>query len=342
MRTAILAIILFSLLIFPHELGHFLAAKKFDVKVNEFSFGMGPKLWGKQKGETFFAIRLIPIGGYCALEGEDEESENPRAFVNKKSWQKLIILVAGAFMNMVIAVTILFLVYVVNGQTTKVIGDVSMNDPAYMAGVKVGDVIEYIDDNKVKNWNEIGEYIAIKEGKEIVLTVKRNKEELRFNIVPNKEEVLDDNDEVIGYRYYIGVISKVTHNPILAVGTSFKAAIDMVDITYESLAMLFKGEATMKDLAGPIGVVQIVDETKSYGLSSFLLLVALLSVNIGLVNLLPLPALDGGRVILVLYTMITKREVSKKVEATINAVGLVLLLALAAIVAGNDISRIFM
>ena len=340
MRTAILAIILFTLLIIPHEFGHFIAARKFDVKVNEFSFGMGPKLWSKEKGETLFSLRLIPIGGFCALEGEDGENDNPRAFSNKKPWQKLVILAAGAIMNMITALVILFAIYVIGGQTTKVIGDVTFNSPSYEAGIVKGDVVQYVDDNKVKEWSEIGSYIAKKEGKEVSITVKRGKESLTFNLTPDKEEVLDENGEVIGYRYVVGIVSKVTHNPILAVSTSVESAIDMVGITYQSLAMLFTGDASIKDLAGPIGVVQIVDETKSYGFSSFLLIVALLAVNIGLVNLLPFPALDGGRILFVLIAIITKKKISEKTEATINAIGLILLLALAAIVAGNDISRL--
>lgn len=342
MKTAILTIILFSLLILPHEFGHFIAAKKFNVKVNEFSFGMGPKIYSKNKGETLFSLRLIPIGGYCAMEGENEESEEERAYNNKKPWQKLIILVAGATMNIVVAFLIVFLSYTISGQATRVIDDVTVSSPAYNAGLKSSDVILYIDDNKVKNWSDVGNFISEKNGEEVTFIVKRNNEKVSINVTPNKEEVFDENNVSLGYRYIVGIQSRVTHNPIIAVKSSVETTFGLVDLTVESLKMLFNGDASINDLAGPIGVVQIVDETKSYGFMSYLLIVALLSVNIGLLNLLPIPALDGGHVVFVLFTMITKKEVSKKVEASINAIGLFLLLFLAIIVAGNDISRIFM
>ena len=152
MKTAILAIILFCVMIFPHELGHYIAAKKLGVKVNEFAFGMGPVIWKKQKGETLHSIRLFPVGGFCAMEGEDEDSDEPRAFSNKKPWQKIVILAAGSFMNVVCAVVIMALVVGIIGFNTTTVDQVTDGSPAYEAGVNSGDRIISIDGDEIDEW----------------------------------------------------------------------------------------------------------------------------------------------------------------------------------------------
>ena len=162
MKTAILAIILFCVMIFPHELGHFIAAKKMGIKVNEFAFGMGPAIFRRQGSETLYTIRLFPIGGFCAMEGEDEESDEPRAFNNKKPWQKLVVLVAGSFMNVVCAILIMILVVGILGFTTTTVATVEENSPAALAGMEVGDVITHIDGNEIESWSQVSG--AISEG----------------------------------------------------------------------------------------------------------------------------------------------------------------------------------
>ena len=155
MKTALLAILLFCIMIFPHELGHFIAAKRVGVKVNEFAFGMGPAIWKKQGKETLYSIRLFPIGGYCAMEGEDEESESPRAFTNKKPWQKILVLVAGSFMNVISAVLIMIIVVGVLGFTTTTIDQVDIGSPAEQAQFMEGDVVVKIDDYDIERWNDV-------------------------------------------------------------------------------------------------------------------------------------------------------------------------------------------
>jgi Predicted membrane-associated Zn-dependent proteases 1 len=175
MTTAILTIILFCVMIFPHELGHFIAAKKMDVKVNEFAFGMGPKLWKKQRGETLHSIRLFPIGGFCAMEGEDGESDEPRAFGNKKPWQKIIILAAGSFMNVVCAIVIMIIISGIAGFTTNLVGELTQDGAAQKAGIHEGDEIVRIDDNKVDSWEDISNIVSKSTGEPMEVEIQKGR-----------------------------------------------------------------------------------------------------------------------------------------------------------------------
>ena len=348
MKTAILAIFLFLIMIFPHELGHFIAARRCDVQVNEFAFGMGPVLWKKQKGETLYSIRLFPIGGFCGMEGEDgspdeEETDengepvteeyNPRSFNNKKPWQKIVILAAGAFMNVVSAFLILTVVTLYLGFNTTVIGEVSPGYPAEQAGIETGDKILSANGHDIENWNDLSPAIQESDGNEIAIEVLRNGETMTFRLTPSY-------DEESG-RYVIGTMCRVSHDPIKAVKSSFIGTFRLFKVMFQSLGMLISGEATIQDVSGPVGIVQMVGETSSQGLWSFGFLMALICINLAVINMLPLPALDGGRIIIVLFSWITGKAVSPKVEGIIHTVGLVALLLLAAVVTFNDIGKLF-
>lgn len=332
MKTAILAILLFCIMIFPHELGHFIAAKKMGVKVNEFAFGMGPTIWKKQKGETLHSIRLLPIGGFCAMEGEDEDSDEPRAFSNKKPCQKIIILAAGSFMNVLCAVLIMSLVVGIIGFTTTTVEQVSENSPAYEAGIVSGDKIKSIAGNDINRWEDISEAIIESEGSEISVVVERDGKETSLKLTP---EVNKDG------RYVIGITSDLSHNPFKAVVEGSKATWNMTVAMFDTLGQLFTGKVGADNLSGPVGMVKMVSETSQYGLSYYGFLTALICLNLAIINMLPLPALDGGRIIFVLYTMITGKQVSQKVEGTIHLVGLALLFTLMIYVTFNDVTRIF-
>ena len=341
MKTAILAILLFLIMIFPHELGHFIVAKKCGVQVNEFAFGMGPAIWKKQKGETLYSIRIFPIGGYCAMEGEDgseedaEENElaepNPRAFNNKKPWQKIAVLFAGSFMNLVCAFLILTLTIGIMGFTTTTLGEVS--GPAKDAGLLAGDKIVSINDENIKTWNDVISIIGENGENDVNISVKRNGEINEYVVTPNYVE--EEN------RYIIGIVTKKGHNPILAIKSGFVSTWNVIKLMFQSLDMIFSGQATMDDISGPVGIVQMVGETANYGFYYYATLIALICVNLAVINLLPLPALDGGRIIFVLYSWITGKKVSQKVEGTVHLIGICLLLALAVIITFNDIGRIF-
>lgn len=331
MKTAILAILLFCIMIFPHELGHFIAAKKMGVKVNEFAFGMGPVIWKKQRGETLHSIRLFPIGGFCAMEGEDEESEEPRAFSNKKPWQKIIVLAAGSFMNVICAILIMILVVGITGFTTTTVDSVAEGSPAASAEIMPGDVITSIDGKETDSWSDISEAVLNSEGREITVTLERSGELKTVEITPQAVEE---------GGYVIGVTSKISHNPARAVIEGSKATWNMTKTMFRTIGQLFTGEVSADNLSGPVGMVQMVSQTSQYGFWYYGFLTALICLNLAIINMLPLPALDGGRIIFVLYTVITGRQVSQKVEGTIHFAGILLLFALMIYVTFNDITRI--
>ncbi len=333
--TAALVILLFVLLIFPHELGHFIAAKACGVQVNEFAFGMGPKLLKKQRGETTYSVRLVPIGGFCAMEGEDtEESEdNPRAFNNKKWWQKIIILVAGAGMNILIAMIALTILAGVGGMPTNSIEKVTENGPAFSAGIMAGDRITKINDSEINSWVDVTNAFAgnINEETLLSITVDRDGETKTFEVTPQKG---DDG------RYIIGIHSKVSHNVFKAAGTGITGTFKLFGAMFTSIRQMFASGDVLNQVSGPVGVVKIVDDSVQYGFLFYTYIVALISVNLALFNLLPLPALDGGRIIFVIIRKITGKAISDKTEARVHAIGMMLLIVLAVIVTGNDILRL--
>lgn len=340
MKTAILAILLFCIMIFPHELGHFIAARRVGVKVNEFAFGMGPAIWKKQGPETLYSIRLFPVGGFCAMEGEDEESNEPRAFGNKKPWQKIVVLAAGSFMNIICAIVIMSLVIGIMGFTTTVVGQVTEDLPAKAAGILEGDKLLKIDDTEIEQWTDVSKALQASGGEEVVVTLERDKQVETVSVVPQLTEGVDAQGNP-AQGYVLGVTCKISHNPFMAVVDGAQSTWNMTKMMFSALGQLFTGEAGVDELSGPVGMINMVSQTTEYGFWYYGFLTALICVNLAIINLLPLPALDGGRIIFVIYTMITGKTVSEKVEGAIHMVGMVLLLALMVFVTMNDITRIF-
>ena len=225
MTTAILAIILFCVMIFPHELGHFIAARAMGIKVNEFAFGMGPTLWKKQGAETLYSIRLLPIGGFCAMEGEDGDEEDEdgqliepdeRSFSAKKPWQKIIVLAAGSFMNVLCAVLIMAVVIGIMGFTTNIIGTVQPGSPAALAGLVPGDEIVEINGNPVETWEDVGTCMPADDS--VVNMTVDGKGGLRsVEMMPVLTDITDADGNVTGQKYMVGITSKISHSPVKAV-----------------------------------------------------------------------------------------------------------------------------
>lgn len=329
--TVIYAVILFVLLIFPHELGHFIVAKAVGVKVNEFAFGMGPAIYKRQKGETLYAIRLVPIGGYCAMEAENEASDDDRAFCNKPWWAKISVLLAGAAMNVLIAILVLSIIMGYVGSATTSIDQVQADSPAYTAGLESGDKIVNVNDTEIESWQDLT--TAIGETKEsLAITVERDGEEMTLNAVPVKGE---------DGRYIVGITPQISHNIFTAVANGGKATWNMTVMMFDMLKQLITGEVPSSEIAGPIGMVTMVNETTNYGITYFGYLIALMSLNLAILNLLPIPALDGGRILFVFIRMITGKMISDNLEGKIHAAGMVLLLCLMVFATWNDITRLF-
>lgn len=331
METLILAVVLFAVMIFPHELGHFMAARAVGVQVNEFAFGMGPALWKKEKNGTLYAIRAFPIGGYCAMEGEDETSDNPKSFNNKKPLQKFFVLVAGATMNLLICIVLLMLLFTVSGMTTTTVSKVTSNRPAYTAGIRPGDRITSVGDKSIRSWTDIGPEIASSKGDSVNVTVNRNGSMKTFSVKAEKHSG----------RYIIGIEPKMSHNPIKAVGASILATGQATVSIFKTLGGLITGAIGVNKLSGPVGIVSAVHQSVSYGLSYYVMLLALINLNLAIANLLPLPALDGGRILFLLVRQIGRDRITDDMEGTVHFIGFMLLMALTVFVTFNDIKNLF-
>ena len=329
--TIVYAILIFCLLIFVHELGHFMVAKACGVKVNEFAVGMGPAFFKKQKGETLYALRAFPIGGYCAMEGEDEDSEDPRAFNNQPAWQRALVLAAVSFMNLLTCVVLLIIIAFWAGQPTTTLESVVDGSPAQKAGITAGDRIVAIDGDKVRSWDDITGIIGDNPKKEVDITVQRDGQEQTY---PTKLEY--DKEQK---RYMIGISPAMERN----IGTSFGAGIKntgrMTVMMYDVLRQLFTGDVSVKELSGPVGIVYAVNESAKSGAMYVVYLAALLSLNLAIINMLPLPALDGGRLLFLLIRKITGRRVTDEMEGKIHFIGIMLLMLLMVYVTFNDVIK---
>lgn len=335
--TILLGILVFGAIILIHELGHFLTAKSQGVSVPEFSIGMGPELFHITKGETQYTLRLLPIGGYVAMEGEDEESTDDRAFCNKKPLQKILIIVAGASMNLLLG----FLIILALVCAKPMIGStqVSVFDPEAVSSEKlqVGDEILEINGYNVHTSNDLV-YAFIDVGDQPVqMTVRRNGEIVQLTDVPFAYEQIE-GQTIVKLDFKVQGLKKT---PLLALKESWYMTTGMVKQVWTSFGKLITGQFHMNQLSGPVGVTQVIGEvasTRNY--SNFFLLVAFITINIGVFNLLPLPALDGGRLIFLLIELVRGKPVPAKYEGYIHAAGLFLFMGLMLFVTFQDIVRL--
>ena len=319
--TIIYAIIIFCVLIFVHEFGHFIAAKACGVKVNEFAIGMGPAFFKRQKGETQYSLRIFPIGGFCAMEGEDEDSEDERAFNNKPAWQRACVLAAGPLMNVVTAMLLLIIIATWSGQPTTTVNQVLDDSPAYEAGIQEGDTILSVDDKEIKEWNDLLTAVGQTSADTVSMEILRDDKTLTI------ESRVEYDKEA--QRNKVGIAPAVTHNVIKGTVAGVKNTGSMTVMMYDIL----------KKLSGPVGIVYAVNDSAKAGVIYVIYLSALLSLNLAVMNLLPLPALDGGRLLFLVIRKITGRHMTDEMEGKIHFVGIMLLLLLMVYVTWNDIVR---
>lgn len=327
--TVIFAVLLFCILIFIHEFGHFSAAKLCDIKVNQFAVGMGPAIFKRQKGETEYSLRAIPIGGFCAMEGEDEETEDPRGFNNKPALQKAIVVAAGPFMNFILALIIMIVIVFTVGTAVNRVGGFVEGNHSEAAGMKTGDEIVEIEGTAISDWEDIGPVIAENKGDTINVTVKRDGETISLEVPLMESEG----------RKMIGITPALERNMGTAVIEGTKSTFTLTKQMYVILKQIFTGEVSASELSGPVGIVYVVNQSISQGMIYFFYLLAMLSLNLAVINLLPFPALDGGRLLFIVIRKITGKAVSDEVEGRINLIGLMLLFALMIYVTGNDIIK---
>lgn len=328
--TIVYAVLIFCLLIFVHEFGHFAVAKAVGIRVNEFSLGMGPRILHFGKGETEYSLRLFPIGGFCKMEGEDEASDDPRAFNNKPAWKRALVVVAGAAMNLLATIVILTVMMLVIGTATNVIGELSGGYPAEEAGLRPGDRIVAINGAAVSEWNEVTAAITESKGDTITVTIERDDMTLKI-----KSDVTEDPTG----RRVIGITSQPEHSVIGSMKTGVVSTWTMGREMVQYLGVLFSGGGSMKDLVGPVGIVSIINDQAKLGFSYISYLTALISLNLAIVNLLPFPALDGGRLLFLLIRHFTGKSITDEVEGRIHFAGILVLFGLMIYLVVQDVDR---
>ena len=343
------AILIFSFLIFVHELGHFLAAKRLGVQVNEFAICMGPVLWQKQKGETTYSIRAIPIGGFCAMEGEDEDSVNPRAFTSVAWWRRAIILIAGSFMNFLAGfLIVLVLMSTYQGFTKLEITGFFDNGNLESQGLEIGDRLYALDGERIYISGDL-EMLASRASDGIYdLTVLRDGEKVTFEDFSLQKDYYEIDGQTV-YKYGM-LIEAVPRSVGSVVENAWYNCLDFVRMVRLGLQDLIAGQVSVDDMSGPVGIVSVITETGNesptvgIGILNILYLAAFIAVNLAVMNMLPIPALDGGRVVCLLLTTIveklTRRKLNPKYEGYLHAAGMIVLLAFMAYVSFHDIFKL--
>jgi regulator of sigma E protease len=348
----VIAILVFGVLILIHELGHFTAAKAFGVRVNEFSMGMGPILLKKQGKETLYSLRAFPIGGSCMMEGEDSESEDSRSFTAQKRWKRFIILVAGAFMNFLAGVVvILLLVSQMNGFVGTTVTELAEGFPLEGAsGLMEGDKLVSLNGERLYYSNDFLNFLSLSGGKPVDLVLERGGEKITledFPLAPH-EYVNDNGEKVLRYGITFDVIEA---NAGTKLNYAAYQTYNYVRLIRVSLTQLVTGTVGIKDLSSPVGIVSAINQigqSDDYSLSEKLLTIAnfsaFIAINLAVVNLLPIPALDGGRIFFMIITFfiekISRRRLNPKYEGYIHTAGFVLLMGLMLFVMVNDVVKI--
>ena len=334
MITLISSLLVFLLVVMLHEFGHFSIAKLSGIKVNEFSIGMGPKIYQKQRGETFYSLRALPVGGYVAMEGEEENSHDPRAFNNVSIVKRMAVVLAGAFMNFVLAFIAFTLIFSIAGYGSNEIEKVISNSPADKAGIQSGDLIIKINENKVKDIYDINSIISKYQKEEMDFQINREGNILNVKIKPEYS--------VENQMYLIGITSKLDHSILKSISLGANRTLEMSKLILKSIKMMFSGSFKMEYLSGPVGVVQLIGSESSKGFLNFLQILGLISVNLGVFNLLPIPALDGGKFLFLLIEALRGKPIDEKIEQGLSLIGISLLFSLMIYVTiFNDIGRLF-
>jgi len=346
--TIIYFVLILSTIILIHEFGHFICAKKAGVYVHEFSLGMGPRLfkWNRKNDETDYSIRLFPIGGYVSMAGEeielDENIEEEKRMQSKTWLQRFSIVVAGVVMNFILAFVLLIIIGFVNGTPINkpIIGEVIEDYPFALEGISSGDTIIKINKAKIKTIDRLLlELEVISNGDMVEFEIlKENGEIKKYQITPIKIE----QDEIVSYSFGFTLSDKQDTSFFRVIKYAFNKMFSLLNQMFYTIVYLITGKISLKSLSGPIGIFTVVGEAATYGFINIIYLTALLSINVGFINILPLPAFDGGRLLFLIIEKIKGSQVDAKIENIIHSIGLILLLILMVVICYNDIVRIFM
>lgn len=343
----ILFILILGSIVFVHEFGHFMMAKLTGVYVYEFAIGMGPKLWSKKGKETEYTLRAIPIGGFCMMAGEDLEDDDlkkvpkNKRLQSKKPWQRFLIMFFGAGNNFIFAILLLFAIGLIWGGSSMepVVTSVLKNSAAANSGIEAGDRILEINGHSISTTDDISLYLAVADPEEAsdIKVEKENDSVKTYSVQPKKKKV----DGQTTYQYGIGMQQEVQHGFLAAIQFTYKKIISIFKQMAVTVGYLFTGGISISQLSGPVGIFSIVGDQSSAGIMNIIYLVAFLSINVGFINLLPIPAFDGGHILFIIIEKIKGSPVNPETENKIHTIGLFLLMLLMVVITFNDILRLF-
>lgn len=342
----IIAVLLFGLIIFVHEFGHFFTAKLSGIRVNEFAIGMGPTLLKFRRKETQYSLRLFPIGGYCAMEGEDEESDDAGAFNNKPVWKRIIVVCAGAVMNILIGIVLMMVLLGQQDQfaTTRIAG-FTENSALQSAGLQAGDSFYKIDDYRIYTDRDLSFALSLADPASADIEVVRDGQVMSFPDVAFHTVENEDGTQSLQLDFYVQGVPKNIGNFIVK---SCADTVSVVRMVWVSLAGLVTGRFGFNDMAGPVGTATAISQAASIGLqqsfgaavNNILMMMLIITVNLGIVNLLPLPALDGGRLVFLIIEGIRRKPINPKYEGFVHAAGFAVLIGLMLVITYSDILRL--
>ena len=342
--TLLYFIIILGVIIFIHELGHFIFAKKSGIYVYEFSLGMGPRIFkfNRKNDETDYCLRLFPIGGFVQMAGEeindDEYVPKDKKFSSKTFWQKFMTVIAGIMMNFLLAIILLFIVGLINGapQNKAIVGTIDPNYPAYTSGLQDGDKILKVNGRNANTTDKLTLQLQVFQGENIDMEVERNGAVKTIKLTPKEDEV----DGQKTYRYGFQIEDEVEYGFFPALKYAFTKKFSLIHQMIFIIWYLITGQLELGSLAGPVGIYSVVGSAASSGLVSLLYLTAYISINVGFINLLPIPAFDGGRLLFLIIEKIKGSPVDPKLENTIHTIGFFLLMALMILITYNDVIRL--
>lgn len=342
--TLILLIIILGVIIFIHELGHFIFAKRSGIYVYEFSLGMGPVIFkhNRKNDETDYCLRLFPIGGFVQMAGEEIEDDTSipkdKKFTSKTFSQKFMTVIAGIMMNFLLAIVLLFIVGLFGGspQNKALVGPVDPNYPAYTAGIKEGDQILKLNGKSANTADKLTLQLQVQKGKPITFEIKRGEQVMNITVKPKEEK----QDGQLVYRYGFQINDEVEHGFIPALKYSITKTFSLIHQMVFIVFYLITGKLSLGSLSGPVGIYSIVGTAADSGILSLLYLTAYISINVGFINFLPIPAFDGGRILFLIIEKVKGSPVNPKLENTIHSIGLFLLLALMILITYNDIIKL--
>ncbi len=356
MNTLFSFILVLGLLIFVHEFGHFIFAKLFGVRVLKFSLGFGPKVVGKVFGETEYVISAFPLGGFVKMFGEnpDEQEvaseERNVSFAHKPVWQRFLIVLAGPLFNLLFALVVFFLVFTFVGIPTSVdttrIGKVNEDSPAARGGMHVGDVIKKIDNQKTTSWQDVLDSVKNSQGKQIEVVVQRGGEQRTLEIVPAIDVVKNVFGEKVEERYMIGIMKadELTYEESNIIGAFKTACLQTwmyISLTVMGFVKIIQRVVPASEIGGPILIAQIAGQQMKAGWLNLVYFISLLSVNLGLLNLLPIPVLDGGHLLFLSIEGVRRKPMNERAQIVAQQIGIGLLGTLMVFVFYNDIVRLF-